>query len=234
MTSPGTDLMDLRLQILSRVRKEVPKVFKREALTKIKLENIEWAVDEALKGFSPLDLVLIKEADLQLCVKCGECCRINDPIAVRIEDLLNIAIFLGISLDMVIANYAKQLKNGAFSLKAKPCVFLQGNQCSIYPARPAVCVMFPLKAKNGHVTLGLYKYCQFGVNFIVKKAIGILCGHLMEQKNPELGRKMLEIEAQIKKRMPKDYADQLDFAKRLVADLKISTKGKEKRQPTQT
>lgn len=168
-----------------------------------------------------MEIVLVIEFSDFLCEKCGECCRRCDPIRVSARDLENISGFLYISPYIVVANYTKQLKDGSFSLKAKPCIFLQGNQCTIYPARPMVCRAFPVTFKKDKTaTLSLYDYCRFTENAMVQKAIGFLLRYLMDMDKPELSLALKTYMEQLEKRMPKDLPSQLPFLQKWIKEHK--------------
>jgi len=205
----------LKREVLGRVRERVPKVFRPRFIAKITSENIEEAVNEALSGVTALDIVMIEENISSFCARCGECCRRCDPIVVTVEDLKRIAAYLGTDFYIVISNNTKQLKNGIYSLRAKPCVFLKGNTCTIYPARPDVCRFFPIKTKKGYITLGLYEYCSFVANFAVQKSIGLLVQDLIDLEHPEIGRAIDEYMAELERSMPRSQAGQLAVAEQL-------------------
>lgn len=89
--------------------------------------------------------------DKTKCSSCGGKCCIGDSgnIFVTMQEIENIAKFLGIKVDSFIKQYTKKV-GYKFSLIEKPhvtgkaCIFFDDkNQCSIYEFRPSGCVSFP-------------------------------------------------------------------------------------------
>ena len=73
------------------------------------------------------------------CRACGECCRVGE-VDLMERDVEKLARFLGIEARTFVEKYTdgpllKRTKTG--------CVFLDGNECTVYEARPANCERFP-------------------------------------------------------------------------------------------
>jgi len=90
------------------------------------------------------------------CTACANCCR-ESVVAVEAADIASIARHLGYDTARVEALYTapgeedssrRVLKSGSAG-----CVFLSGNLCVIYEARPKACRDFPHAAPGAH-TLG--------------------------------------------------------------------------------
>ena len=90
------------------------------------------------------------------CKQCANCCRYS-IVAVTHEDLERISEYVGRPVEDVVRQYTTLEVGGRHDRILKStsdgCVFLDGNLCMIYDARPAACAMFPHAAKGAH-TLG--------------------------------------------------------------------------------
>ena len=78
------------------------------------------------------------------CRKCGECCRVSEVLLAE-RDVEKLARFLGISEKGFIEKYtALNAEEKRILLRnAEGCVFLAGNDCTVYEARPGNCERFP-------------------------------------------------------------------------------------------
>jgi Fe-S-cluster containining protein len=84
------------------------------------------------------------------CTICANCCRVATA-TVKERDIEHLAKFLRISEAKFIAEYTEESADEGRILrrtKAEGCVFLSGNECTVYEARPDSCQKFP------HVTRG--------------------------------------------------------------------------------
>jgi Fe-S-cluster containining protein len=83
------------------------------------------------------------------CTACASCCRVAS-IKITGRDAQKLAKELGVSLDRFQADYTEQSPEEGLVLKRTEsgCVFLDGNLCSVYEARPQTCANFP------HLTRG--------------------------------------------------------------------------------
>lgn len=82
------------------------------------------------------------------CRSCANCCRTRQPVFSRTE-AQRIAAYLGLSLEEVRARYlTSDAETGKYITQALPCPFLDGNLCSIYEVRPAVCADYPHLHRN--------------------------------------------------------------------------------------
>ena len=85
------------------------------------------------------------------CTACANCCRYS-IVTVSRADVEKIARHLGYSPEHVIAQYTEPDPDAPtmhiLQSTKEGCVFLDGNLCTIYEARPKACREFP------HVALG--------------------------------------------------------------------------------
>ena len=79
------------------------------------------------------------------CRECAECCRVTE-VEITERDIEKLAKFLGIRKSEFEAQYTMTGDEGEMILsrtKESGCVFLSGNECTVYEARPANCERFP-------------------------------------------------------------------------------------------
>lgn len=87
------------------------------------------------------------------CDRCGRCCREREDILLNPADLFRIANFLDLTPREVTERYCEcyigpDSRIPILRLKPKPyrntCPFLGPQGCSVHPAKPTVCALFPL------------------------------------------------------------------------------------------
>jgi uncharacterized protein len=78
------------------------------------------------------------------CRACAECCRVPE-VEITERDVEHLVRFLGIGKQDFLAQYTATAAGGERILKrtSAGCVFLSGNDCTVYEARPANCERFP-------------------------------------------------------------------------------------------
>ena len=84
------------------------------------------------------------------CRQCGECCRVTEVRIVE-RDIEKLARFLGIPEKAFVEKHTALDEAGAMILRRNApsadshggCEFLQGNECTVYEARPGNCERFP-------------------------------------------------------------------------------------------
>jgi Fe-S-cluster containining protein len=79
------------------------------------------------------------------CRACANCCRVATT-TVTGRDIESMARYLGLPAAKFIAEYTVESKDEGRVLKRDKqtgCIFLDGNDCSIYEARPKTCADFP-------------------------------------------------------------------------------------------
>lgn len=104
------------------------------------------------------------------CKRCGECCRhVKGAVILESIDAYRLAKHLGISMTEVYEQYADPFildESGypIFALKVKgarqECMFLDGNRCTVRPARPRACrhYLFWVEPTDGNGGME-YNYC---------------------------------------------------------------------------
>ena len=94
------------------------------------------------------------------CRECGECCRVGEvPLAER--DVEHMARFLRLSEKDFLAKYTATGEDDVLILRRTEsgCVFLLGNECSIYDHRPGNCERFPhLVRGNGSIVSRMWEF----------------------------------------------------------------------------
>jgi Fe-S-cluster containining protein len=79
------------------------------------------------------------------CRQCAECCRVTEVQLVE-RDVEHLARFLGLRPQKFLDEYTMRNKDQELILRRtekEGCVFLQGNECTVYEARPGNCEKFP-------------------------------------------------------------------------------------------
>jgi len=79
------------------------------------------------------------------CLKCAECCRVTE-VGITERDIAHMSKFLRLSEKAFREQYTMLGEDGDVILRRteeKGCVFLDGNECTIYESRPANCERFP-------------------------------------------------------------------------------------------
>jgi Fe-S-cluster containining protein len=83
------------------------------------------------------------------CTTCANCCRVATT-QVTDRDVLRLARHLGVSVDDCLKTYTVETQEEGRILQRgdNGCVFLEGNLCSVYEARPQTCELFPHLVKG--------------------------------------------------------------------------------------
>ena len=78
------------------------------------------------------------------CTLCANCCRVA-TVKPLDRDIDKMSRYLRLSRDVFLREYTMPSEDEGRILKRTEsgCVFLQGNECTIYQARPATCENFP-------------------------------------------------------------------------------------------
>jgi Fe-S-cluster containining protein len=85
------------------------------------------------------------------CQECANCCKVLRPL-LKAEDIKRLADRLKMSTEHVIAEYLVEYgDNSGHGFKVTPCPFLVDNACTVYPARPDGCRLYPNLASEGFV-----------------------------------------------------------------------------------
>jgi len=78
------------------------------------------------------------------CTACASCCRVATT-QINQHDEERLAHHLGLKRDDFLRNYTSETQEEGRILRrdGNGCVFLDGNLCSVYEARPNTCRLFP-------------------------------------------------------------------------------------------
>jgi hypothetical protein len=78
------------------------------------------------------------------CQQCAECCRVTE-VQLAERDVEHLSKFLGIKQKDFLEQYTATTEDGELILRRTEtgCVFLDGNECTVYEARPGNCERFP-------------------------------------------------------------------------------------------
>lgn len=83
------------------------------------------------------------------CTECANCCRVATT-QINERDAEHLAKHLGMRLADFLRDYTVTVPEEGLILKRNEngCVFLEGNLCSVYEARPGTCSTFPHLVKG--------------------------------------------------------------------------------------
>jgi Fe-S-cluster containining protein len=83
------------------------------------------------------------EAEID-CTACANCCRVAE-VGITERDVEKLSKFVGVNERECVEQFTAVDDSGAMILKRNEggCVFLEGNLCSVYEARPHNCANFP-------------------------------------------------------------------------------------------
>ena len=78
------------------------------------------------------------------CTACANCCRVA-TVRVTERDVEKLTRYIGVTPAQFREQYTTEDPDEGLILKrnASGCVFLEGNLCTVYEARPQTCVHFP-------------------------------------------------------------------------------------------
>jgi len=96
----------------------------------------------------PIYEYVIKSID---CLECGNCCRKLRPVLLK-ADIKRFEKEFGLNEDEIFEKYTENDESNELKLKGNPCVFLNGNECTIYQNRPADCKSYPHLHKKQFTT----------------------------------------------------------------------------------
>ena len=116
------------------------------------------------------------------CTTCANCCRVSE-VEITDRDIEKLSKFLGMTREEFIRDATQQAQSGELILKRTDagCVFLEGNLCGVYEARPHNCANFPhLVRGTGSIASRMWRlveraeYCPIVYNWMekVKEDIG--------------------------------------------------------------
>jgi hypothetical protein len=93
---------------------------------------------------------IAEEVEEQIdCLACANCCRVAST-RVTDRDVDKLVRFLGMSRAQLLSEYTVVSEDEGRILKrtGTGCVFLSGNECTVYEARPHTCEDFPHLARG--------------------------------------------------------------------------------------
>ena len=78
------------------------------------------------------------------CTECANCCRVATA-TLRDREIDTLAKFIGVTRKVFLRDYVEESEEEGIILKRtdKGCIFLEGNLCGVYDARPKTCNDFP-------------------------------------------------------------------------------------------
>jgi Fe-S-cluster containining protein len=79
------------------------------------------------------------------CTACANCCR-QATVTIADRDVERLSRYLRVAPVKFLADYTEESREEGRILRRNPetgCVFLDGNLCSVYDARPDTCQRFP-------------------------------------------------------------------------------------------
>ena len=93
--------------------------------------------------------VIAREAEESIdCTRCANCCRVATTV-VTARDAERLARYLRLSVAEFMRDYTLESGEGRILRRNDGgCIFLEGNLCSVYDARPHACGLFPHLVKG--------------------------------------------------------------------------------------
>jgi hypothetical protein len=130
MPDPITDLVQIK--ILGEKKREENLRFRRHMKSHDHSDRILRRIAEGIE----------QEID---CTQCANCCRVATA-RVTERDVHRLARHFRVKEERIMADYAVKDEEEDFILRRREdgeCVFLSGNLCTVYEARPDVCQRYP-------------------------------------------------------------------------------------------
>lgn len=113
---------------------------------KLRAENLKLRQHLKRRSFPDRRLrVIAEQVESQIdCTTCANCCR-EATACVTERDIERLAKLLRVSRAVFVRDYTEETADEGLILKrgAGGCVFLDGNHCTVYEARPQTCEQFP-------------------------------------------------------------------------------------------
>lgn len=94
------------------------------------------------------------------CRSCANCCRVATTTLAE-RDVAKLAKYLRISLAQFLRDYTDKSPDEGLILKRTEagCIFLDGNDCTVYEARPGTCENFPhLVRGSGSIASRMWQF----------------------------------------------------------------------------
>lgn len=99
-------------------------------------------------------MIIYPEGIRFLCTRCGICCGDTDSHKRRVRVTRNEAARLSRKLSLPVGQFAAEIEVGTpfpYEMKKRAdgkCIFLEGEECSIYDDRPIVCKSYPFSLEE--------------------------------------------------------------------------------------
>jgi Fe-S-cluster containining protein len=94
------------------------------------------------------------------CTACANCCKVA-TVVLKERDVEKLARYLRITPQQFLAEYTVRDEDNDLILRRTEagCVFLDGNLCTIYEARPSACTTFPhLVRGDGPISTRMWQF----------------------------------------------------------------------------
>ena len=94
------------------------------------------------------------------CTTCANCCRVA-TVTLLERDVDKLAKFLRIKREHFLRDYTTVSEEEGLILKRNEsgCIFLSGNECTVYEARPQTCIDFPHLVRGaGSITSRMWQF----------------------------------------------------------------------------
>jgi Fe-S-cluster containining protein len=93
------------------------------------------------------------------CRTCANCCRVA-TVTLLERDIEKLARFMRLSVERFKSDYTVESEEGRILKRTEEgCVFLSGNDCMVYEARPSTCEHFPHMVRGaGSIPSRMWKF----------------------------------------------------------------------------
>ena len=157
-----TDLVQIRL--LGEKKRPENERFRRHLKSHDHSDRILRRIAEGIEG----------QID---CTQCANCCRVA-TVKLSERDVERLARYLRVKPAQFVAGYTTESNDEGTILRRSAeagCVFLDGNDCTVYDARPDICQRFPHVVRgNGSIASRMWQfvdrtnYCPIVYNWMEK------------------------------------------------------------------
>jgi len=141
-----TDLVQIRL--LGEKKRPENERFRRHLKTRDHSDRILRRIAEGIE-------------DQIDCTQCAECCRVA-TVKLSDRDIERLARYFRLAPADFLAQYTMESEEEGAILRRTTesgCVFLDGNECTVYDARPDICQRFPhLVRGNGSIASRMWQF----------------------------------------------------------------------------
>lgn len=167
MTNPSLALLDEMKPLLAK--KNIENIFFKKHLRQHSSEQVDALIHELAATITP-------KID---CLACANCCKNLEP-GLEDDELERLAKLAGHTTESFKQQFVA-FDGETLFLKTKPCSFLNGYACQIYPDRPGACSGFPhLDAKDMKYKRSLwsnYTICPIVFNVVEQLKVKLQFNH---------------------------------------------------------